>query len=137
MLYLEAQFKPHAGPCLFEFQRDGMPSREPYSRLDGFFGQLPKDLHMLWKFPTSSCLVLSTTKCFRPRAWDTATTTGPQYRHRSPKSYKSWWLHRSFHRTTFANSPNPRYVGDADIYRIFISNKTRTETNTDNCDVFN
>ena len=41
--YREAKFEPHAGPFLFEFQRHGMSSDEFCSRLDGFFGQLPKD----------------------------------------------------------------------------------------------
>lgn len=39
----EAKFEPHTGPFLFEFQRHGMPSEEFCSRLDTFFGQLPKD----------------------------------------------------------------------------------------------
>jgi len=41
--YREAKFEPHAGPFLFEFQRHGLSSEEFCSRLDGFFGQLPKD----------------------------------------------------------------------------------------------
>jgi uncharacterized protein YecE (DUF72 family) len=41
--YREAKFEPHAGPFLFEFQRHGMSTEEFCSRLDGFFGQLPKD----------------------------------------------------------------------------------------------
>jgi len=41
--YRETQFEPHAGPFLFEFQRHGMTSGEFCSKLDGFFGQLPKD----------------------------------------------------------------------------------------------
>ena len=41
--YREAQFEPHAGPFLFEFQRHGMSAGEFCARLDGFFGQLPKD----------------------------------------------------------------------------------------------
>ncbi|MFO0699499.1 MAG: DUF72 domain-containing protein [Nitrospira sp.] len=41
--YREAKFEPHAGPFLFEFQRHGMSSQEFCSRLDTFFGQLPKD----------------------------------------------------------------------------------------------
>lgn len=41
--YREAQFETHAGPFLFEFQRHGMSTEEFCSRLDGFFGQLPKD----------------------------------------------------------------------------------------------
>jgi uncharacterized protein YecE (DUF72 family) len=40
--YREAQFEPHAGPLLFEFQRHGVAAEEFYSRLDGFFSQLPK-----------------------------------------------------------------------------------------------
>jgi uncharacterized protein YecE (DUF72 family) len=39
----EAMFEPHTGPFLFEFQRHGMSSEEFCSRLDMFFGQLPKD----------------------------------------------------------------------------------------------
>lgn len=41
--YREAKFEPHAGPFLLEFQRHGMSAEEFCSRLDGFFGQLPKD----------------------------------------------------------------------------------------------
>ncbi len=41
--YREAKFEPHTGPFLFEFQRHGMSSEEFCSRLDRFFGQLPKD----------------------------------------------------------------------------------------------
>ena len=41
--YREAKFEPHAGPFLFEFQRHDLSTEEFCSRLDGFFGQLPKD----------------------------------------------------------------------------------------------
>ena len=41
--YHEAQFAPHTGPFLFEFQRHGMSSEEFCTRLDGFFRQVPKD----------------------------------------------------------------------------------------------
>ena len=41
--YREAKFEPHTGAFLFEFQRHGMSSEEFCSRLDTFFGQLPKD----------------------------------------------------------------------------------------------
>ena len=41
--YREAKFEPHTGPFLFEFQRHDLSSDEFYSRLHGFFGQLPKD----------------------------------------------------------------------------------------------
>ena len=41
--YREAKFEPHTGPFLFEFQRHGMSTEEFCARLDGFFGQLPKD----------------------------------------------------------------------------------------------
>ncbi len=41
--YREAQFEPHAGPFLFEFQRHELSAEEFCSRLDGFFRQLPKD----------------------------------------------------------------------------------------------
>lgn len=41
--YREAKFGPHTGPFLFEFQRHGMSSEEFWSRLDTFFGQLPKE----------------------------------------------------------------------------------------------
>jgi uncharacterized protein YecE (DUF72 family) len=41
--YREAQFEPHAGPFLFEFQRHGIATDEFCSRLDGFFSQVPKD----------------------------------------------------------------------------------------------
>jgi uncharacterized protein YecE (DUF72 family) len=41
--YREAKFEPHTGPFLFEFQWHDLSAEEFYSRLDGFFGQLPKD----------------------------------------------------------------------------------------------
>ncbi len=41
--YRDAQFGPHTGPFLFEFQRHGMPASEFLGRLDTFFGLLPKD----------------------------------------------------------------------------------------------
>jgi len=41
--YREAKFEPHAGPFLFEFQRHGMSAEDFLGKLDGFFGQLPKD----------------------------------------------------------------------------------------------
>ncbi|MEO7859614.1 MAG: DUF72 domain-containing protein [Nitrospirales bacterium] len=41
--YREAKFDPHAGPFLFEFQRHDVSTAEFCSRLDGFFGQLPRD----------------------------------------------------------------------------------------------
>ena len=41
--YRDAKFEPHAGPCLFEFQRHGMSAEDFVGKLDGFFGQLPKD----------------------------------------------------------------------------------------------
>ena len=41
--YREAKFEPHMGPLLFEFQQHGMSTGEFCSRLDRFFGQLPKD----------------------------------------------------------------------------------------------
>ena len=41
--YHETKFEAHTGPFLFEFQRHGMSSQEFCSRLDTFFGQLPKD----------------------------------------------------------------------------------------------
>ena len=41
--YREAQFEPHTGPFLFEFQRHGMFAEEFFTRLDDFFRQLPKD----------------------------------------------------------------------------------------------
>ena len=40
---VEAKFVRHPGPFLFEFQRHGLATEEFCSRLDGFFGQLPKD----------------------------------------------------------------------------------------------
>ena len=42
--YREAKFEPHAGPFIFEFQRHGMSVEEFCSRLDGFFGQVQKDV---------------------------------------------------------------------------------------------
>ncbi len=41
--YREANFGLHTGPFLFEFQRHGMSSEEFCSRLDTFFGQVPRD----------------------------------------------------------------------------------------------
>lgn len=41
--YRDAQFGPHTGPFLFEFQRHGMPAEEFYARLDAFFTLLPRD----------------------------------------------------------------------------------------------
>ena len=41
--YRETKFEPHAGPFLFAFQRHEMSTEEFCSRLDGFFGHLPKD----------------------------------------------------------------------------------------------
>ena len=41
--YRDAQFGPHTGPFLFEFQRHGMPVEEFYTRLDAFFALLPRD----------------------------------------------------------------------------------------------
>jgi uncharacterized protein YecE (DUF72 family) len=41
--YRDAGFAPHTGPFLFEFQRHGMSTDEFCTRLDTFFGQLPKD----------------------------------------------------------------------------------------------
>jgi uncharacterized protein YecE (DUF72 family) len=43
--YREAKIEPHTGPFLFEFQRHGMSTEDFCARLDGFFGQLPKDFH--------------------------------------------------------------------------------------------
>lgn len=42
--YREANFQPHMGVLMFEFQQHGMLRGEFCSRLDRFFGQLPKDL---------------------------------------------------------------------------------------------
>ncbi len=41
--YRDANFLPHAGPFLFEFQRHGLPADEFFSRLDTFLCALPKD----------------------------------------------------------------------------------------------
>lgn len=41
--YRDANFQPHTGPFLFEFQRHGMSSEEFCSRLDTFFSQLPNN----------------------------------------------------------------------------------------------
>jgi uncharacterized protein YecE (DUF72 family) len=41
--YRDAQFAPHTGPLIFEFQRHAMPAEEFCARLDRFFGQVPKD----------------------------------------------------------------------------------------------
>ena len=41
--YREAQFEPHTGPFLFEFQQHGMPTQEFCGRLDVFFSGLPTD----------------------------------------------------------------------------------------------
>jgi uncharacterized protein YecE (DUF72 family) len=42
-LYREAEFEPHIGPFLFEFQRHGMSTDEFCTRPDKFFLQLPRD----------------------------------------------------------------------------------------------
>jgi uncharacterized protein YecE (DUF72 family) len=41
--YREANFEPHTGAFLFEFQRHGMPTEEFCERLSKFFLQLPRD----------------------------------------------------------------------------------------------
>ena len=41
--YREANFLPHTGPFLFEFQRHGLAADEFFTRLDAFLGALPKD----------------------------------------------------------------------------------------------
>lgn len=41
--YRDAQFLPHTGPFLFEFQRHGMPAEEFVGKLDQFFARLPTD----------------------------------------------------------------------------------------------
>ena len=41
--YREANFGPHTGPLLFEFQRHGMLARDFVGKLDAFFAQLPRD----------------------------------------------------------------------------------------------
>ncbi len=59
--YRDAQFAPHTGPFLFEFQRHGMPAEEFCARLDAFFAQLPRDFRYaveirnsgLWAPPTT------------------------------------------------------------------------------------
>jgi hypothetical protein len=43
--YREANFGPHTGPFLFEFQRHGMLSSEFVGKLDRLFGQLPPDFN--------------------------------------------------------------------------------------------
>ena len=43
MPYREATFESQTGPFIFEFQRHGMSADEFCSRLDGFFGQVPKE----------------------------------------------------------------------------------------------
>ena len=54
--YREAQFERHAGPFIFEFQRHGMPAQEFLSRLDGFFGALPKDFRYAVEIRNSGLL---------------------------------------------------------------------------------
>lgn len=41
--YREAQFEPHMGPFIFEFQRHGLTSQEFCARLDQFFSGIPQD----------------------------------------------------------------------------------------------
>jgi hypothetical protein len=41
--YREAQFEPHMGPLLFEFQQHGMPTSEFCLRLDRFLDRLPNN----------------------------------------------------------------------------------------------
>ena len=55
--YREAKFEPHAGPFLFEFQRHDLSTGEFYSRLDGFFGQLPKDFSYAVEIRNAGLLV--------------------------------------------------------------------------------
>ena len=43
MPYREAKFEAHTGAFIFEFQRHGMSADEFCSRLEGFFGQVPKE----------------------------------------------------------------------------------------------
>ena len=74
--YREAKFEPHAGLFLFEFQRHGMSTEEFCSRLNGFFGQLPKDFRYAVEIRMLVCSVLSTTKFWRPTTWLTSTITG-------------------------------------------------------------
>ncbi len=41
--FREAQFGPHTGPFIFEFQRHDLSGQDFCTRLDTFFSQLPKD----------------------------------------------------------------------------------------------
>jgi uncharacterized protein YecE (DUF72 family) len=41
--YREAEFEPHMGPLIFEFQRHGLTSQEFCTRLDRFFNGVPQD----------------------------------------------------------------------------------------------
>ena len=43
--YREANFGPHTGPFLFEFQQHGMSTDEFCSRLDRFFLRVPREFH--------------------------------------------------------------------------------------------
>ncbi|MBM4126019.1 MAG: DUF72 domain-containing protein [Nitrospira sp.] len=54
--YREVQFKPHAGPFLFEFQQHSIPSQEFCNRLDAFFGQLPTDFRYAVEIRNASLL---------------------------------------------------------------------------------
>lgn len=54
--YREAKFEPHTRPFLFEFQRHGMSAEEFCSRLDGFFGQVPKEFRYVVEIRNASLL---------------------------------------------------------------------------------
>jgi uncharacterized protein YecE (DUF72 family) len=54
--YRDAKFEPHTGPFLFEFQRHDLSPGEFFSRLDGFFGQLPKDFRYAVEIRNASLL---------------------------------------------------------------------------------
>lgn len=41
--YREAEFEPHMGPFIFEFQRHGLTSREFCTKLDRFFSEIPQN----------------------------------------------------------------------------------------------
>lgn len=41
--YREAQFEPHMGPFIFEFQRHNLPNQNFCTKLDQFFSEIPQD----------------------------------------------------------------------------------------------
>ncbi|MBH0201832.1 MAG: DUF72 domain-containing protein [Nitrospira sp.] len=54
--YREAQFEPHMGPFIFEFQRHSLTSQEFCARLDRFFSGIPRDFRYAVEIRTAGLL---------------------------------------------------------------------------------